>query len=261
MREKEFEAEFIAFRSQLTSYLYRLSANKQDAEDITQDTFLKATEKLDQFKEKSSLKTWVFSIATNLARDNQRVKNRWVLDAQDACKKAAQDSSEVEQRIIGAFINQTSKTFDIKEHINYCFTCLGKNLDLEHQLVVILKEVYQFKRSEIAEIIGKTEGVVKHLLFDGRKELQERYNNRCAMINKKGVCYQCAELNDVLQTAVNGPLDAEDKIRSFGFQPMSDVQNLDTRFKIIRKINPLEGNGADLEDTILQILRETIHDN
>lgn len=147
--------EFESYAEQLKSYLYRLTANNEDAEDLLHDTFIKAQEKIETFKGNSSLKTWVFSIATNLAKDNQRVKNR------------------------------------------------------------------------------------------------------CAMINKTGVCYQCAELNDYLQTEKN----STEKISKLGLsRDKSPEENLKLRFQIINQINPLNSNGADLEDTIMQILRETIND-
>ncbi|HAD35198.1 MAG TPA: RNA polymerase subunit sigma-24 [Chitinophagaceae bacterium] len=249
--------EFEIYAEQLKSYLYRLTANKEDAEDLLHDTFIKAHEKIETFKGNSSLKTWVFSIATNLAKDNQRVKNRWDLDVQDKCKNAAVENPKVAERIVLSFNSQSDLQFEIKEHINYCFTCIAKNLTLEKQIAIILKEIYDFKRTEIAEILNVTEGVVKHQLHDGRKELQLKYENRCALINKTGVCYQCAELNDYLQTEKN----STEKISKLGLsRDKTPDENLNIRFQIINQINPLNSNGADLEDTILQILRETIND-
>lgn len=251
------ETEFIAIQEQLESYLYRLSANKEDAEDIVHDTYLKVKQKIDTFQGKSSFKTWVFAIATNLAKDNQRVKNRWELEVQDDCKNASLSTPEYQQRIRNAFQNQAEQQFEIVEHINYCFTCIAKNLNLEQQIAVILKEFYQFKRSEIATILNKTEGVVKHLLFDGRRELQLRYEKRCALICKTGVCYQCAELNDFLQETP----DAKDKLKKIGLHGENDAEtNLDIRFALINRINPLTSKASELENTILQILREVIGD-
>lgn len=252
------ETEFLNERDKLSSYLYRLTANREDTEDLLQDTYIRVKEKFSSFKGQSSFKTWLFTVATNLAHDNKRVKNRWELDAQDQCKNAAVAHKHYQEKMINAFQNQVEEQFEIEEHINYCFTCIAKNLTLEKQIAIILKEIYDFKRAEIAEILNLTEGVVKHLLFDGRKELQEKYQQRCALINKTGVCYQCAQLNNYFQETKN----AEEKIKNL---PLSEKntpeENLDYRFKIINKINPLNSNGATLEDTILQILRETINDN
>lgn len=257
IKELNIEDEFLAVQGQLESYLYRLSANREDAQDLLQDTYLKVKKKIGTFQGKSSFKTWVFAIAHNLAKDNQRVKNRWRLEVQDECKNASLAMPKYQQRIIGAFQSQTEQQFEIEEHINYCFTCIAKNLDLEQQVAIILKEFYHFKRSEIAEILNKTEGVVKHLLHDGRKELQTRYEKRCALINKNGVCYQCAELNDFLQEKPN----SRGKISKLGLGEANGAEsNLDVRFALINKINPLTSEASELEDTILQILREVIDD-
>lgn len=256
-KEINIETEFIAFQEQLESYLYRLSANREDAKDIVQDTYIKAKQKFDSFKGESSFKTWCFSIATNLAKDNQRVKNRWKLEVQDDCKNASLSTPKYQQRILTSFQNQTEQQFEIAEHINYCFTCIAKNLDLEEQIAVILKEFYHFKRTEIGHILGKTEGVVKHLLYNGRQELQTKYNKRCSLINKTGVCYQCAELNDFLQEKPN----SAEKIKNIELSRENNSEtNLDIRFSLINQLNPLNSKASDLEDTILQILREVIDD-
>lgn len=249
--------KFIDLREQLLSYLYRLSTNRQDAEDMVQETYLRVLEKGSTFERKSSFKTWVFAIATNIARDNQRVRSRWSLEVQDACKHAAQTNSHFRDQIQHAFDNQAEARFELAEHINYCFTCVAKNLGIEQQIAIILKEFYQFSRREIAQVLNRTEGVIKHLLYEGRKELQTKYHQRCALINKKGVCYQCAELNDYLQPEP----DAEIKISQMGLSPeYSDEQNLKRRFELINQINPLNSPGAELEDTILQILNQVLNE-
>ena len=82
-----FETEFLTIRDALTSYLFRLTASRQDAEDLVQDTYIKARRNVPGFKGKSSIKTWIFSIATNLARDHHRAQKRWQEDTQDRCRE------------------------------------------------------------------------------------------------------------------------------------------------------------------------------
>lgn len=254
----DIQSSFLDLKDQLASYLYRLTANKEDMEDLLHDTYIRVSEKINTFEARSSFKTWVFSIATNLAKDNKRASNRWEIDAQDKCKNAAAANMAYQDRMMSAYNNQIEKQFDIKEHINYCFICIAKNLSFEKQIAVVLKEIYDFKRTEISEILNVSEGVVKHLLFDGRKELQDKFENRCALINKNGVCYQCAQLNNYFQKDDS----ATKKIAQLGLSESNDTEvNLDKRIALIHQINPLTSNGAILEDTILQILRETIKDN
>lgn len=66
--------EFEHCRPQLKSYILRITASVEDTEDIVQDTYLKAVSNILAFKGKSSLKTWIFAIASNLAKDNLKAK-------------------------------------------------------------------------------------------------------------------------------------------------------------------------------------------
>jgi hypothetical protein len=71
--------------------------------------------------------------------------------------------------------------YEIKEHIDFCFTCMMKTLPLEQQIVLMLKNIYGFKVDEIKIIVNKTEPAVKNLLHQARKTLIEIFENRCSM--------------------------------------------------------------------------------
>ena len=151
MDKSTLTTEFESCKGQLKSYILRMTASMQDAEDIIQDTFIKAHEKLDSFQGDSSLKTWLFAIASNLARDLLRAKKRWPENVTDICKEAALGNQQFFQEAMT--IRQTSPqgNFEIKEHIAFCFTCVSKSLPLEQHLVLLLKEVYDFELKEIAQ--------------------------------------------------------------------------------------------------------------
>jgi RNA polymerase sigma-70 factor (ECF subfamily) len=68
--KEQFAEEFERSSGQLKSFILRITASVADAEDIVQDTFIKGAEKLDTFKGHSSLRTWLFAIASNIAKDN-----------------------------------------------------------------------------------------------------------------------------------------------------------------------------------------------
>jgi len=72
-----FQTLFAEFQNQLKSYLYRLLTDRNDVDDLTHDTFIRAFSRISTFNQDSSLKTWVFKIATNLAYDHLRKKKRW----------------------------------------------------------------------------------------------------------------------------------------------------------------------------------------
>ncbi|HMI64258.1 MAG TPA: sigma factor [Puia sp.] len=71
--------------------------DRDDVDDLAQDTFIKAFTKISTFNQDSSLKTWVFKIATNLAYDHLRKFKRWGTDAQDRGADLAIGSEEIVQ--------------------------------------------------------------------------------------------------------------------------------------------------------------------
>ncbi|MBK6642750.1 MAG: sigma-70 family RNA polymerase sigma factor [Bacteroidetes bacterium] len=89
MTLEEFTNEFEAARPQLKSYILRITASVEDTEDIVQDTFIKASLKLDTFRAESTVKTWIFTIGSNISKDNLRAKKRWPENVTDICREKA----------------------------------------------------------------------------------------------------------------------------------------------------------------------------
>lgn len=184
---KSFQVLFAEFQNHLKSYLYRLVTDRNDVDDLMHDTFIRAFDKISTFNQDSALKTWVFKIATNLAYDHLRKQKRWPGDAQDQGAGLAIGSQKI-QRSFG-IVHQTSKAgvYEMKEHIDFCFTCISKTLPIENQVALILKDIYDFPVNEICLILDSSEGVVKHLLNLSRTTLTGVFDNRCALVNKNGV--------------------------------------------------------------------------
>jgi RNA polymerase sigma-70 factor (ECF subfamily) len=250
-----FQSLFVEFQDQLKSYLYRLLASRNDAEDITHDTFIKAFDKLSTFKGEASLKTWVFKIATNLAYNYLQRKKRWTADVSEQAKKLVLGNTVLRNEIIMVHQNSEDSRYDMKEHIDTCFTCISKNLPIENQIVLILKDVYDFSVSEICLIMEKTEGTVKYLLQDGRKTMTEIFDDRCALVNKNGVCHQCSELNGWF----NPKEDQQQALMKLDLVKGSVKYDREELYRIratlIKAIDPIRSKGADLQDILLKCNR------
>jgi RNA polymerase sigma-70 factor (ECF subfamily) len=261
MDVQQLTKEFEVNRPKLRAFIFRLVADRSEADDIVQDTYVKAATKLDTFKGASSLKTWIFSIAANLSKDHLRTKKRWPDNAMDLAKE---ETLKFPDRYLSQFqkINASpSGGFELREHINFCFTCICKTLSIDHQVVILLKEFFDFKVSEIAEITGKTEGTVKHALMDSRGILGDIFEHRCALINKAGVCHQCSELNGLFNPEQNFQ---EEKIKTELHNDMSDKTKdelFNLRTRIAKTVDPYECNGRDLHffhfDHIANVLKSS----
>ena len=247
MTIEQLTTEFELARPQLKSYILRITASIQDSEDIVQDTFIKASEKIDTFRGDSSVKTWVSTIASNLAKDNLRVKKRWVENVTDIGKEAAINSLHFFPEAFHIHSTSPQGQFEIKEHIAFCFTCISKSLPLEQQLCIFLKEVYEFKIVEITAILDSTEAMIKYYLHTGRSKMIAIFDGRCALINKKGVCHQCSELNGIFNPKQNTQKEII-KIEMAKEAGKKDKEHLlDLRMKILREIDPFESNASALQ--------------
>lgn len=247
MTKELLAQEFERSGEQLKSYILRITASVADTEDIVQDTYIKAAEKLDTFKGQSSLKTWLFAIASNLAKDNLRARKRWVENVTDIAREAALGNPEFIREVLHIRHTSPQGQFEIKEHIAFCFTCVSKSLPLEQQICVLLKEVYEFKVSEIVEILESTEAMVKYYLHIGRQKMIQVYEGRCALINKQGVCHQCSELNGLFNPKQKFQEEVV-KIEMAREAASSDKERLfDLRMQILRGIDPFTSNAAELQ--------------
>lgn len=250
--EQTYTTDFLSFQNQLHSFLYRLVANKHDAEDLVQETYLKVSKNIALYRGDASFKTWVFSIATNLAKDFLKDKKRWAENYQDNCRTATYASKQIQAEMVEINQNSTQGKYVLKEHLDYCFTCMAKTLLIEEQVCLILKEVYQFKVNEIMEICGLSEGKVKHALANARQRMVKIFENRCSLIGKQGACYQCTELNGMFNPQQNAEMEAM-KLKMVKEKDKANFEQLfDLRLEMIRGIDPINAEGFDFHNYMLE---------
>jgi RNA polymerase sigma-70 factor (ECF subfamily) len=147
-----------------------------DAEDITQDVFLKAYRSASSFNRESSLSTWLYRIARNTVYDALRKRKLrrffgalWPLnDDMEPVEMPQQDSDD---DLMDAREVQTLVREAIAE------------LDEPYRSLIIWKELEELPYREIAEITGEPEGTLKSRVFYGRKKLRE-------LLLKKGIDYE-----------------------------------------------------------------------
>ena len=247
MTAEKFVMEFESFQGELKAFILRMTASVQDAEDVVQETYIKAHAKLNTFRGESSLKTWVFRIASNLATDLLRAKKRWPETVTDICREEVLGNRQFFQEALHIRETSPQGNFEIKEHIAFCFTCMSKSLPLEQQIALLLKEVYGFSVKEVASILDQTEAMVKYYLHTSRSKMIDIFDHRCALINKQGICHQCTELNGIF----NPKQKAQEELMKI--EMAKDAENkgkeelFDLRMKILQELDPFESGAAVLQ--------------
>ena len=254
--ESAFNALMAAHGREIRSYLYRMTACREDAEDLAQVVWVRVFRHLAQFEGRSSFRTWLFTIATSVARDHHRAKQRWPVEAQDHARALAESGPETAEEFRRVAHVSEAGRYEIREHIAFCLTCIMKTLPLEQQLAVMLADIYGFTAIEGAEIVGVTLGVFKHLLHDARLTMERVFEHRCALINKSGVCHQCTELNGFFNPAQ----DQQAELAKIDLVRAADDSNrshlLDLRLALARGIHPLHSDGADVQEAIMRVVQQ-----
>lgn len=163
----EFASEALGYLEPLYATALRLTRNRADAEDLVQDTFVKAFRFTDKFEPGSNLKAWLFTILHNTWRNQRRDASRDTVEV---------DSDRVEQ----AAARDGPAAFDTPERILMRATL---DADLQAALdglpdafreAVWLRDVEEFSYAEMADMLGIPIGTVMSRISRGRRLLFER---------------------------------------------------------------------------------------
>jgi RNA polymerase sigma-70 factor (ECF subfamily) len=166
----EFEGLTLEHLDPLYSAALRLTKNERDAEDLVQDTFMRAYRFFDKFERGTNIKAWLFKILTNtfINRYRRKVKERSVVEGSERdtvherfmSREATEYASNPEQ-----YFNDRLLSDDVLVAIDA--------LPIDFRLVVILADLQEFSYKEIAEILACPVGTVMSRLYRGRKLLQK----------------------------------------------------------------------------------------
>ncbi len=172
--ELNLNEEFKKYYSMIYNGAFRLAYDKNDAEDIAQDTFLIGYKKYSNFKKESSLSTWLYGILINVARNY----NKKVIKTRDNIHNHAQDDNILES--IGDCENFNTENIAINNDLKSIILKEIDNLDDNHRDVIILKDIQDLSYKEIAEILDIELGTVKSRLSRAREKL-------IIQLHKKGI--------------------------------------------------------------------------
>jgi RNA polymerase sigma-70 factor (ECF subfamily) len=148
--------------------IYHMTANHEDANDLAQETFIKAYRSLSSFRGGSSFYTWVYRIAVNKTINflKQR-KNRIQMSLNDLDAHVENDPDLV-SLISHETPHRDAHLSELQKKLNECLLKLSE----DHRLVVVLHDVQGLPHDEIAKIMDCNVGTVRSRLFYARQQLQ-----------------------------------------------------------------------------------------
>lgn len=189
--KEAFHLIFDAYKNKVFSVAYDMLRSREDAEDVVQEVFVKAYFSLKNFRQDSSILTWLYRIAYNLCVDLRRKRSRRggeSVEFDEGMDRPEGDSLEPGPQ----------EVLLRKERARTIQGLFGK-LTEEHRQVVMLREVDGLSYEEIADVLHISKGTVMSRLHYARKKLQE------------GLKEYAPSVHNAVQTAVQAGADGGDR--------------------------------------------------
>lgn len=188
--EQAFARLLEPYRGELHAHCYRLVASVHDADEVLQDTLVRAWRGLPGFAGRSSLRTWLYTIATNASLTFIRRRQRRALPMEygppgtpQTSEWVAVESGWVEpypDPDLGAVAGMAGPAarYEMREAVELAFIAACQHLPATQRAVLILRDVLSFSAKETAASLGTTEASVTSALQRARKTIATRLPSR-----------------------------------------------------------------------------------
>jgi len=158
------------YQTRLLNFVYRTTGDRERAEDLVQETFIRVYRHLHRFDQTKKFSTWVYTIASNLAKNELRNRSRNPLVLFQTIKKGW----DADQRPL-EWEDNTYRPDDLfrKRHLKQMVDAAVMELPEHHRMVFTLREIEGKTYEEIAEITGCNLGTVKSRLNRARNNFAQ----------------------------------------------------------------------------------------
>ncbi len=163
-----FDQLILKYRERLYSIIYNLCSNREDAADLTQETFIKAFSSIKRFKGESSFYTWLYRIAVNSTLSYLKRNRMRHFFSFETINEEVSSSEIVEALSIKVKSEKTALMNELQEKLNEAL----QKLSDKHRTVVVLYEIEGLSHHDISNVMECSVGTVRSRLHYAKQQLQ-----------------------------------------------------------------------------------------
>jgi RNA polymerase sigma-70 factor (ECF subfamily) len=163
-----FDKLIVKYRERLFGVVYNLTANREDAADLTQDSFIKAFQSINRFQGNCSFFTWLYKIAVNTTLSHLRKNKMRSFFSLEKLNEEGSAAEVIEKLTDKNGADRDAYLRELQEKLNEALL----KLSIAHRTVITLFEIDGLSHGEIAEIMGCSEGTVRSRLHYAKQVLQ-----------------------------------------------------------------------------------------
>ena len=165
-----FERLISSYQKKVYNIAYRYIGNREEAEDLAQEAFLKVFRSIQSFRGEAAFSTWLYHIVSNVCRDALRKSSRRMEDSLDCA--VTTEKGEL-QREVPDWSMSPEPIYENQE-LGEFIQALINQLSPEYKTVIIMREIQEMSYEEIAAELNCSLGTVKSRLSRARKVLRDK---------------------------------------------------------------------------------------
>ncbi len=191
-----FADVFDEYQRPIYNYLLRMTQNQAEAEDLTQETFIRVHRGLPNFRGEASLSTWIYRIATNVSLDHFR---RNVTRQAKAALSLEEMESDREW-----LVDETSSSPEqlaAQSEMSACVQRFIQRLPPDYRTVLVLHDLQNLKNREVADVLDLSLSTVKIRVHRARNKLRAALNAGCDFAHDERNVFVCEPRAENKETA------------------------------------------------------------
>lgn len=162
-----FEKLISSYEKKIYNYCLRMTNNREDAEDLTQEVFIRVYNSLKRFRGNSQLSTWIYRIAHNVCIDRYRKAKLTTISLSQP--KGPDDEREMDLPANNSSPEEEAMRMELKKHLLKSIS----ELQPKYRSVIVLRDIQDHSYEEIAEILQLPLGTVKSHISRARAALRQ----------------------------------------------------------------------------------------